>query len=195
MKGALLLAAAVFVFCSCSAEAALSCTPVATDPCLCVGKYFILDINHLFDYPVRNIPDGVNPEKYNYTYSPCRPVLCNSTTGDTAAVCQYLVYRNENHNCGEVNKTEWRISEEGPLNFEIEYRGGDVAYGLPRISIVSFASDGMQSKDTIEMVKEEETESNIIYHFQVMIADSARFTKSFKHMARPGFTISKTDNQ
>jgi len=28
-------------------------------------------------------------------------------------VCQYLVYRNENHNCGEVNKTEWRISEEG----------------------------------------------------------------------------------
>lgn len=51
MKGALLLAAAVFVFYSCSAEAALSCTPVATDPCLCVGKYFILDINHLFDYP------------------------------------------------------------------------------------------------------------------------------------------------
>jgi len=28
---------------------------------------------------------------------------------------------------------------------------------------VSFASDGMHSKDSIEMVKEEETESNIIY--------------------------------
>lgn len=28
---------------------------------------------------------------------------------------------------------------------------------------MSFASDGMHSKDTIEMVKEEETESNIIY--------------------------------
>ena len=52
MEEAVLLAAAVFVFCSCSPEAAaLSCTPVATDPCLCVGKYFILDINHLFDYP------------------------------------------------------------------------------------------------------------------------------------------------
>jgi len=24
------------------------------------------------------------------------------------------------------------VIEEGPLNFEIEYRGGDVAYGLPR---------------------------------------------------------------
>ena len=37
-------------------------------------------------YSVMNIPDGVYPEKYNYTYSPCRPIVCNSTTGETAAV-------------------------------------------------------------------------------------------------------------
>ena len=53
-------------------------------------------------YSVMNIPDGVYPEKYNYTYSPCRPVVCNSTTGETAAVSgwscnatvkQYGLYR------------------------------------------------------------------------------------------------------
>ena len=50
MKGAVLLAVAVLAICSCSAEAALTCTPTE-DPCLCIGKYFILDINHLFNYP------------------------------------------------------------------------------------------------------------------------------------------------
>ena len=43
-------------------------------------------------YSVRNIPDGVNPEKYNYTYSPCLPVVCNSTTGHKAAVSEIMLF-------------------------------------------------------------------------------------------------------
>ena len=37
---------------------------------------------------VRGVPDGVYPEKYNYTYSPCRPVVCNNTLETTAAVSE-----------------------------------------------------------------------------------------------------------
>ena len=181
MKGAVLFAVAVLVICSCSAEAALTCTPTK-DPCLCIGKYFILDINHLFDYPVSGVPDGVYPEKYNYTYSPCRPLVCNTTEETTAAVCQYLLYRSENHNCGEVKEAEWTISEDGPLQFQIHYKGGDVAYGSARSSIVSFSSNGVLDHNTIKMLREEKTGENILYYFEVVIADRAKFAKAFKHL-------------
>ena len=39
---------------------------------------------------VHGLPDGVNPEKYNYTYSPCRPLVCNKTEETTAAVSEML---------------------------------------------------------------------------------------------------------
>ena len=40
---------------------------------------------------VRGVPDGVYPEKYNYTYSPCRPVVCNNTLETTAAVSEIVL--------------------------------------------------------------------------------------------------------
>ena len=49
-------------------------------------------VSVLYYYRVRHISDGVNPGKYNYTYSPCRPVVCNSTTGDTAAVSELILF-------------------------------------------------------------------------------------------------------
>jgi len=41
-------------------------------------------------------------------------------------VCQYFYARPEYFNCGRINQTEWTISEEGPLSFQIQYSGGDV---------------------------------------------------------------------
>ena len=68
--------------------------------------------------------------RFHFFYLMCIELL--SYLSFHVQVCQYLLYRSENHNCGKVSEAEWTISEEGPLRFQIHYKGGDVAYGSAR---------------------------------------------------------------
>ena len=74
-----------------------------------------------------------------------------------------------NHHIENTRKATVQVSQNGPAVHQLRVQLlhcllNNLVWSIVfRTSIVSFANDGMQGKDTIEMVKEEQTETDIIY--------------------------------
>jgi hypothetical protein len=164
MSSAVGVLTSVSVLLLCLRHAALAdeeCEIADDDFCKCSTGNLTLDLRRMgLSFPVTTSDAG---ETYDYTYTPCEPVVCGSS-GDAASVlCQVRRDTKTALSVGRYDDFRWTVKEASPLQFEIYYGGGDKAKSDIRSSVVSFlASSGPT------VFRYEGESENLTYFFDVI---------------------------
>ncbi|CAI8043558.1 Cation-dependent mannose-6-phosphate receptor [Geodia barretti] len=159
--GLLVLLLGVECICHWAAADVVQCQVADDDFCKCSSSNLTLDLRRMgLSFPV-STKDAA--DKYEYSYTPCQPVVCGDSGGAASVLCQVRTDTKAAYSVGRYNPFNWTITSFNPLAFEIVYGGGDKAGSDTRSSVVLFEA----ASGSTQFTYEREATGSLTYYFDV----------------------------